>query len=297
LENLKKEYIERDRKYYRNSQESKFYCVKINGTKEIREWLIFSETSKSIYCFVCKLFSSISNKISVEGFNDWKNVSKALAEHESSKEHITCMCTYHRRCSIVGRTDTELTKQLESNRLYWREVLNRIVATVKLISGLGLAFRGHDESVNSERKDSFLSCIDYLREFDPFLKRHLEMYNNRGQGKTDCLSHHICDEFVNLIEDKVKNRIIEEIKEATYYSIIVDSTPDISHTDQLSLIIRYVSNNGSIYERFLGFLPIENHYAEYLENAILKTLHFYFRGLKIILAPGASDNLNPPLRT
>jgi hypothetical protein len=26
-------------------------------------------------------------------------------------------------------------------------------------------------------------------------------------------------------------------------------------------------------------------------------LHFYFRGLKIILAPGASDNLNPPLRT
>jgi hypothetical protein len=161
---------------------------------------------------------------------------------------------------------------VESNRLYWREVLKRIVATVKLISSLRLAFRVHDESVNSERKGNFLSCIDYLSEFDPFLKRHQEMYNNCGQGKTNYLPHHICDEFVNLIEDKVKNRIIEEIKEATYYWIIVDSTPDISHNDQRSLIIRYVSNNGSIYERFLGFLPIEHHDAEYLENAILKTL-------------------------
>jgi hypothetical protein len=271
LENLKKEYTEHNRKYYRNLQESNFYCAEVNSTKEIREWLIFSETSKSIYCFVCKLFSSISNKTSVEGFNDWKNVSKALAEYERSKEHITCMCTYHRRCSIVGQTDTELTKQLESNQLYWWEVSKQIVTTVKLISSLGLAFRGHDESVNSERKGNFLSCTDYLSKFNPFLKRHLKMYNYCGQGKTNYLSHYICDEFVNLIEDKVKNRIIEEIKEATYYSIIVDSMPDISHTDQLSLIIQYVSNNGSIYERFLGFLPIEHHDAEYLENAILKT--------------------------
>ena len=34
--------------------------------------------------------------------------------------------------------------------------------------------------------------------------------------------------------------IIEEVQQAKYLSISVDSTPDITHTDQLSITIRYV---------------------------------------------------------
>jgi hypothetical protein len=39
---------------------------------------------------------------------------------------------------------------------------------------------------------------------------------------------------------KILTQIKDEIKISKYYSIIVDSTPDISHIDQLIFVIRYI---------------------------------------------------------
>lgn len=45
------------------------------------------------------------------------------------------------------------------------------------------------------------------------------------------------------------------MQSAKYFGVIVDSTPDNAHVDQLTIIIRYVRDNGEIVERFLEFLP------------------------------------------
>ena len=37
--------------------------------------------------------------------------------------------------------------------------------------------------------------------------------------------------------------IVEEIKEAKYFSLSVDSTPDISHSDQMTVVIRCVGKS------------------------------------------------------
>jgi len=70
---------------------------------------------------------------------------------------------------------------------------------------------------------------------------------------------------------QAKLKIILEIKSAKYYSISVDSTPDCSHVDQLTFIIRYVKEGKPI-ERFLEFIPIQEHGSEYLANTILAFL-------------------------
>jgi hypothetical protein len=44
--------------------------------------------------------------------------------------------------------------------------------------------------------------------------------------------------------DRVRDVVVRAVKTAKYYSIIVDSTPDFSHVDQLSFIIRYVETDG-----------------------------------------------------
>lgn len=59
--------------------------------------------------------------------------------------------------------------------------------------------------------------------------------------------------------------------DAGYYSISVDSSTDISHTDQLAFCIRYVKN-GSAVERFLQFIPIHGHTAEYLTETVISFL-------------------------
>ncbi|KAL4705397.1 hypothetical protein ACJJTC_002420 [Scirpophaga incertulas] len=43
--------------------------------------------------------------------------------------------------------------------------------------------------------------------------------------------------------DKVTETITEQLQKAKYFSFSVDSTPDITHEDQLSLIVRFVQDN------------------------------------------------------
>ena len=66
------------------------------------------------------------------------------------------------------------------------------------------------------------------------------------------------NEFIELLASQVRQKIVKEIKEAKYYAILYDSTPDLSHTDQMSQIIRYVQINvnctsGGIFHRFYSF--------------------------------------------
>lgn len=59
---------------------------------------------------------------------------------------------------------------------------------------------------------------------------------------------------------QVLNTIIQEVKASRYFSISVDSTPDISHIDQLSFSVRYINNKGEqLVERFLCFLDQIGH--------------------------------------
>lgn len=52
----------------RKLKESHFYLRSANGTNEKREWLIFTETTKCIYCFIWKLFSRKTNNVLVTGY-------------------------------------------------------------------------------------------------------------------------------------------------------------------------------------------------------------------------------------
>ncbi|GBN46869.1 hypothetical protein AVEN_137499-1 [Araneus ventricosus] len=80
--------------------------------------------------------------------------------------------------------------------------------------------------------------------------------------------------------NEVKQHLIAEVKEAMYYSIIADSTPDVTHIDQLTFILRFVDEKGDLKEKFFGFIPIESHDSAYLENVVLENLRNYSIELK-----------------
>lgn len=88
---------------------------------------------------------------------------------------------------------------------------------------------------------------------------HIAQYANKRKGSTSYLSFATFEQFVYIMAEKVKETIVNEIKDAKYFSIVVDSTPDISHTDQLSLIFRYIKKNGEPVERFLQFFANAGH--------------------------------------
>ncbi|XP_005092955.1 zinc finger MYM-type protein 1-like [Aplysia californica] len=110
-----------------------------------------------------------------------------------------------------------------------------------------------------------------MATFDPFLADHIARSGNKGRGHASYLSSTIFDEFLEVLTAKVRSVIFEEVKEAKY-SISVDSTPDTTHTKQLTFILRYVSKAGLPVERFITFIPIEAHDAESPTSEILTAL-------------------------
>lgn len=70
--------------------------------------------------------------------------------------------------------------------------------------------------------------------------------------------------------DFVVKNMINEIKKDKYVSIIVDSTPDVSHYDQLSEKVPYVIEDGALVKRFLTFMKNVGNEASDMYKAIAK---------------------------
>ena len=169
------------------------------------------------------------------------------------------------------RVDAELVKQTNAERDYWRAVLERIVETIRYLSERGLPFRGSNEIIGSPRNGNYLDTLELLAIFDPFLAQHIKRNANKGRGHTSYLSKTICDEFIHLLANHVREYIVKEVKSAKYYSVSVDLTPDISHVDQLTCILRYVLPSGPV-ERYLTFLNMQGHTGKELAESLLEFL-------------------------
>lgn len=241
-----------------------------NGETVKRTWLCYSVSKGKVYCLVCKLFGGQGN-LSRGGFNDWKHSKRAFEEHECSVNHCSNILTYARRSNILARLDERNIAEINERKNYWREVIKRCISVICFLAERGLALRGDDELIGSKHNGNYLGIIELLSEYDAFLAEHIQKHANKGRGHTNYLSSTICDEIISFIGQKVLDEIVNRIKDARYYTVSVDSTPDISHSDQLSVTIRYVED-GKPVERFLTFLPNTGHSGRQQADALLEFL-------------------------
>lgn len=254
-----------------------FYTECANKELKKREWLIYSKSMNSVICLTCRLFSNSkesSRFSSSQGFVDWKH-PELVSSHEKSKDHQKNICKYILRSKISGKIDTELNRQFISEKQYWIDILKRILSVIKFLSSRGLPFRGTIEKFGDSSNGNYLGVLELIAQYDEVLRNHIKLKGNSGSGSVSYLSKTTCEEFIKLLAETVLKNILNEIKKAKYFSIVVDSTPDISHTDQLTVVIRYVSPDGSPIERFLQFVPNIGHKGIDMFTTILELFEMY----------------------
>ena len=76
---------------------------------------------------------------------------------------------------------------------------------------------------------------------------------------TKYLSAKIQNELIQLLAKSVKSTLVQKINAAPFWSLILDSTSDITRVDQLSIIVRWVNvtdEECTVVESFLGFIKV-----------------------------------------
>ena len=198
--------------YKRQCQKSLFtYMHELTKQQHPRTWLCYSPSKHAVFCFACKLMNN-SNVFGKQGYKDWKHASNKVPCHEKSALHLEAMIQLLQLSDAGCRVDTELVKQTNAERDYWRAVLERIVETIRYLSERGLPFCGSNEIIGSPRNGNYLGTLELLAIFDPFLAQHIKRNANKGRSYTSYLSKTMCDEFIHLLANHVREYIVKEVK-------------------------------------------------------------------------------------
>ncbi|XP_022874231.1 zinc finger MYM-type protein 1-like [Olea europaea var. sylvestris] len=155
--------------------------------------------------------------------------------------------------------DKSVQEQINKDREHWRQVLLRIISVVRTLVENNLAFRGDNEKIYQENNGIFLSLIQMIAEFDPVIE-HIRRIQNK-EIHYHYLGHKIQNVLILMLAGENKKIIIEKLKESKYFSVILDCTPDLSHEEQMSIVLRCVDISASpvkVEEFFLGFLLVDD---------------------------------------
>ncbi|KAI5019566.1 hypothetical protein ZWY2020_044454 [Hordeum vulgare] len=256
-------------------------CTRVlsNGEKCDREWLVYNKDLDKVFCFCCKLLRKghVRGYLAHDGFNDWHHLLTRLKEHETSREHATNMATWYDlriRFQNNQTIDKVAQRELEKEKEHWRKVLLRIMLIVKFLAERNIAFRGSNYKLYQESNGNFLGMVQMLAEFDPIMKEHVGRITNE-KIRDHYLGPSIQNELISLLAAAIKSESIRKVKESKYFLVILDCTPDASHQEQMSLIIRYVDASSDLFcieESFLGFLDVNDTTGQGLFDVLQKEL-------------------------
>uniref|UniRef100_H3AJL3 Uncharacterized protein n=1 Tax=Latimeria chalumnae TaxID=7897 RepID=H3AJL3_LATCH len=280
----------------RSFPEYLLYSISSNGQEKTkRDWLMWSKSKRALFCIPCLLFSNELEKKSSsalckkEGFNPvtgkWCKLYEKLPEHERSNQHQHCYWQWRNlQQSLQGkRIDSQIQKQIQSEAEKQRSLLERLLDATLFLASRNMAFRGSSSKIGDAHSGNFLSVLELILHYDSLLRDHLAKVEKM---QAHYLSWESLNEFIEVL-----NTILMERNEAIYFSITCDATPDISHTEQNVLIMRYMHKDR---HRFIEFFDLEKKHGQEIAEMLLQRLqnHIHEKNPLATYSPCACHSLN-----
>ena len=286
-----------------------------NGEIHKREFLVWSQVKKALYCLPCRLFwhtNCVSSKLSARSAlaspggwpasSKWRKLCVRVREHEKSKNHKECYIAWREleRRLLPGKgVDSLLEASFQTEAVKWYNVLKRIIDVILFLGERGLAFSGSSHRIGDHNNGNFLGLIELLSRWDPILQEHVQKVKEY-QGKGERLQVHYLspesqNEFISACSNLVKQHILLERRASKYFAVIVDATPDSSHVEQTTFLLRYLnleSGRYEIQERFLMFVDCSSKKGEQIAQLIMDTLEEHAIPLSDCRAQGYDNAAN-----
>ena len=225
----------------------------------------YSPSKDGIYCSVCVTFSRATGGLVQKPVTDWSNCTKIMYSHIHSKVHLNAASQAASFLSVCQRKQDSIAASL--SKAYQEKVkrntqaLLSIIKTVILCGRQNLPLRG-----STDASATFNALIEFRAETDNPLAIHLR---NASKNAT-YVSHRIQNELIELCGNEIVTHIVEKAKEATYFSVLVDETADVSKKEQVAVCVRYCCPpDYAVHEDFVGFVGTRDTTGETISALLL----------------------------
>ena len=247
--------------------------------------LEYSVSVDHAFCFACSLFGDASGcaetSWSIKGIRRWDKMKSRgqkkkgkLADHFTSSTHklavvkLEAFQVKERHVDVgLASARRERVALEEQERQKNRKVIKLLLDCCRYLSRQALAFRGSEDDANG----NFRQLVGLLSRWVPFMDHWMNKSLSRPYHFS-YMSAKSQNEFISLIGSAVRMKIIDEIKLSGIFAVMADTTPDSSHVDQISLIVRYVDENFEIKERLIMISEITKKSGDAFAQKIIEML-------------------------
>ncbi len=248
----------------------------------------YSLKLQNAFSFACSLFgdgvgcSKAESSWSKDGTNAWEKMRSRgtkkpgkLLGHFRSEAHLACVEKMDNLRVTERQIDFSLSKanrdrlvQEEKDRLENRRVIALLLDVCKHLGREALAFRGRGD----DSQGNYQQTVALLSRWVPFLNEWIYSTIMR-KYKVAYLSKTSQNDFIDLLASTARDDICEKIKNVSSFSVMANTTPDVSHKDQMSLIIRYVTEDFEVLERLLNITTLSEETGDGSARMVIKCIN------------------------
>ena len=264
---------------------------------EAYPWLTYSQYLDGCFCLPCLLFGSRSGhnsskviRLVKEPLSYWTSATTRLKEHQ-------CDSQIHRNSTLqliqfkqlmqnkAQSIDLMLKRTLAAQILRNRQILTSVLKVIVLCGRQNIALRGHrddsrqilDESspANTGNFQALLNLI--VQSGDKVLEDHFKTAPRNATYRSKTIQN----ELIKCCGNHILQQLINEIKEAQFFSVLADETQDNSNKEQMPIVLRFVDKNSTIRGKFVEFVHCKDGISgESIAGYITETLERYSLEMK-----------------
>lgn len=227
------------------------------------KWLCGSENKSKLFCWPCLLMSTKRGPWATDGFDDLKNLSRAIARHVSAKDHLNAHISLNKLSKLVVKTSELLLERSRIENVKYNELIKKNREIVKVMIDVTSLLckqqipqknplKRYEKRTESLKSSNFKAIFDLVIKRNPEVKQHWEK-TEYFRGLTASLQN----ELIECIHDELQKSIESQMKQAAFFACMVEGTGRASGNIEVSVVVRLVDPNGKVQEYFLGFHEID----------------------------------------
>jgi len=199
-------------------------------------WLHYNQDKDAVFCFTCIQARRHGKSSSGRGYEDayvtsgfkqWQKAKARFCQHEQSQFHresAEFLVQALQRESVASLLNIQLKKDQRDSRTAYKIV----ISSIRYLARSGQALRGSDMD-----KGNLVELLEERALECPELQDWLKKRDN-------WLSGDIQNEILEILAHSALRKIVSDINEAEFFSIMADGTTDGSGDEQLAVCFRYV---------------------------------------------------------